>query len=137
MLNFDRTAHAQLRIKLVAVSLVNIHVEDGVARAKQVTDEVIFGRTPSRLPDQVLIEVNRRNVSSHNKATNQRQLKVEIFSSSRFVGQVSEHLLAALAAIVFVLLAENADLDVVDLHERDDSTGSIEGERAYLRAPVM
>lgn len=98
---------------------------------------MVFCRISSRLLDQVLIEINRCNVPPHNKATNQRQLKVETFSSSCLVRQVSEHLLAAFAAIIFVLLAENTNFYVVDLHERDDSTGSIEGERAYLRAPVM
>ena len=137
MLNFDCAAHTQLRVELIAISLVDVHVEDSVARAEQVPDEVVLRRISSSLPDQVRIEVNRSNVSSHNKSTDQRQLEVETFSLPRFVGQVSEHLFAALAAIVFALLAENANLHVVDLHERDDSTGSIEGEGAHLRAPVV
>lgn len=46
-------------------------------------------------------------------------------------------MLAPLATIVFALLAEDGDLDVVDLDERDDSISSIKGHWANLRASVV
>ena len=94
---------------------MDVHVEDCIAGAKQVTDEVILGCVPSSLLNQVLIEIDRCNVSFLDEASYERQFKVEVLATPSFVRQVSEHLLAALTAIVFVLLAENSHLDVVDL----------------------
>ena len=105
---------------------MDVHVEDCVACAKQVSDQVILGCVASRLLNQVLIEIDRCNVSSLDEASYKRQLKVDVLTTPYFVRQVSKHLLAALAAIVLVLLAENCHLDVVDLDKRDDSACTIE-----------
>ena len=116
---------------------MDVHIEHCVARAKQVTDHMVLGRVPSRLLNQVLIEIDRCNFPFLDEATNKRQFKVELLATPCFIRQVSKHLLAALSAIVLVLLAENSHLDVVDLDERDDTACTVESEWTDLCSSVV
>ena len=116
---------------------MNVHVEDRVACSKQVADEMILSSVTTGLFDQILIEIDSCDVASSDETTDQGYLKVATFTASRFVRQVPEHLLAPFTAIVFALLAENGDLDVVDLDEGDDSTSAIEGQGADLCTSVV
>ena len=85
MLDFDGTSQAELRLALVFVILVNVHVENSVTGAEQVSYKMILGCIATSLLDQVLEEVNSGNVSSRDKSTHKRQLKVTVFSPPRFV----------------------------------------------------
>ena len=85
MLNFYSATKAKLWVDLIFIRLMDAHVNNTIARAKQVAHQMVLCCSTSSLLDQVLVEVNRCNISSCQEATNQRQLKVALFTSSCLV----------------------------------------------------
>ncbi len=91
----------------------------------------------SSLLYKVLTEIYSSDISSCQKAPDQGNLDCYVLSPACFIRQVSEHLLAAFAALILTQSTEDAYLTVVNFYERNDSTGSIEGMRTNLASSIV
>lgn len=95
-----------------------------------------FGRGTSGLLHEVLEEVDCGDVSPSEETTNQGNFKGNSLTLSHSVRYVSEHLLAALATLVFALSAESTQFDVVNLDKWDYTGCTLEFDGANLGSPI-
>ncbi len=113
------------------------HVQYSIARSEKIAYKVVFGRVTSSLFNEVLEEVYSSDIASSDKATDQWYFHWDTLSFPHLVRQVSKHLLATFAALVFGLVTKRSNFNVVYFDAWNDSTGTFYWHWADLGTVIM
>ena len=98
---------------------------------------MVFGRVTPSLFNEVLEKVDSSNIASGDKATDKWDFHRNTLSFPRLVGQVSKHLLASFAALVFSFVAKRSHFNVVNFNAWDNSARTFKCHRANLRTIIV